>query len=202
MGLSIAVDSNGAVYTTGYFRYTADFDPGSGTYTLTCQGYNYCSFVSKLDSSGNFVWAKGMAGDGSAFGQGISVDSGKNVYTIGYFSSSVDFDPGAGTSNLTSAGFEDIFISKLNSSGDFAWAKSLGGTNHDFGAAIAVDSNSNVYTTGWYRDTADFDPGAGTFNLTSVGGYNNFVSLVRAVKMAEAASPWTRAATSIPRGTS
>ena len=56
-GYSVAVDSSGNVYTTGYFAATADFDPGAGTTNLTSNG-NYDGFVSKLDSSGDLVWAK------------------------------------------------------------------------------------------------------------------------------------------------
>jgi len=55
-GYSVAVDSSGNVYTTGYFEGTVDFDPGAGTTNLTSNG-NYDVFVSKLDSSGNLVWA-------------------------------------------------------------------------------------------------------------------------------------------------
>ena len=53
----------------------------------------------------------------------------------------------------------------------------MGGTGNDYGGtSIAIDSNSNVYTTGMFSGTADFDPGAGTFNLTSAGSGDIFVS--------------------------
>ena len=52
---------------------------------------------------------------------------------------------------------------------EFDWAAGMGGTSSDVGRSIALDASGNVYTTGYFRDTADFDPGAGTFNLTSAG---------------------------------
>ena len=174
-GNSIAVDSSGNLYTTGYFEGTVDFDPGAGTSNLTSAGGSDV-FVSKLDSSGNFVWAKSFGGTSSDIGNSIAVDSSGNVYTTGFFEGTVDFDPGAGTSNLTSAGDSDVFVSKLNSSGNFVWAKGLGGTSSDFGFSIAVDSSGNVYTTGSFAGTADFDPGAGTTTLTSAGNVDVFVS--------------------------
>ena len=176
LGRSIAVDALGNVYTTGYFSGTADFDPGPGTYNLTSAGYSDI-FISKLDASGNFVWAKDMGGSGAAaYGESIAVDASGNVYTTGYFTGTADFDPGAGTYNLTSAGGRDIFVSKLDSSGNFVWAKRMGGASGDEGYSIAIDASGNVYTTGDFQGTTDFDPGAGTYNLTSAGGRDIFVS--------------------------
>jgi len=127
--------------------------------------------VSKLDSSGNFVWAKKMGGDGSDAGRDIAVDGAGNVHTTGNFYSTADFDPGAGTYYLTAPGGDyfvdpDIFVSKLDSDGKFVWAGNMGGTSSDSGNAIAVDSLGNVYTTGLFSGTADFDPGPGTYYLT------------------------------------
>jgi hypothetical protein len=175
VGNSIAVDSSGNVYTTGYFHGTADFDPGAGTANLTSAG-SQDVFVSKLDSSGNFVWAKSFGGSSLDIGYSIAVDSSGNVYTLGIFRVTADFDPGAGTTNLTSAGINDLFVSKLNSSGALLWVKSFGGSSNEIGYSIAVDSSGNVYTTGYFPGTVDFDPGAGTANLTSAGSDDGFVS--------------------------
>lgn len=60
--------------------------------------------------------------------------------------------------------------------GDFAFASAFGGTGDDVGKAIATDSAGNVYSTGYFSGTVDFDPGAGTFNLTSAGSNDVFIS--------------------------
>ncbi|MEN7548786.1 SBBP repeat-containing protein [Rapidithrix thailandica] len=60
-GKSIALDSDGNVYTTGYFYGTVDFDPGTGIHNLNAMGYSDI-FIQKLDREGNFVWAKSMGG--------------------------------------------------------------------------------------------------------------------------------------------
>ena len=173
-GLSIATDASGNVYTAGYFQGTADFDPGPGTFSLTAASDDI--FVSKSDAAGNFLWAKQMGGASVEHAMSIAVDAAGNVYTTGYFSSSpADFDPGPGVFNLIPAGFDDIFISKLDASGNFVWAKQIGGAGEDFGYSIAVDGSGNVYTTGFFAATVDFDPGAGVFNLSSVGGTDIFV---------------------------
>ncbi|MBT6372369.1 MAG: hypothetical protein HOJ86_06840, partial [Acidimicrobiaceae bacterium] len=145
-GYSVAVDSSGNVYTTGYFNGTVDFDPGAGTANLTSNGYKDV-FVSKLDSSGNYVWAKNFGGTGNDMGYSVAVDSSGNVYTTGYFTGTVDFDPGAGTTNLVPNGSSDAFVSKLDSSGDLVWAKNLDVQIVGFGQfdrtalSIAVDSS-------------------------------------------------------------
>jgi len=124
--------------------------------------------------SPNWLWAKGIGGAGNYdYGPSVAIDPANgNVYTTGFFDGTVDFDPGAGTFNLTSAGGWDIFISKLDNSGNFVWAKAMGGTSSDWGNSIAIDpaGSGDVYTTGLFGGTADFDPGAGVFNLTPAGG--------------------------------
>ncbi len=174
-GLSITVDALGNVYTTGFFEGATDFDPGAGTFNLTSAG-NWDIFIQKLDASGNFLWAKRMGGTLFDSGDSIAVDASGNAYTTGSFSGTTDFDPGAGTFNLTSAGSADIFVSQLDASGEFMWAKQMGGTGYDTGHSIAVDASGTAYTTGWFQATADFDPGAGTFNLTSAGIFDVFIS--------------------------
>ncbi len=176
IGNSIAVDADGNVYTTGTFYYPgADFDPGPGTYNLTPTAGSDI-FVSKLDASGNFAWAKRIGGAGQSIGYSISVDAYANVYTTGYFQGTTDFDPGTGTYNLVSAGDWDIFVSKLSASGNFVWAKQMGGASYDVGKSISVDANGNVYTTGIFFGTVDFDPGTGTYNLSSASIVDIFVS--------------------------
>jgi hypothetical protein len=63
----------------------------------------------------------------------ITIDAAENVYITGYFKDTGDFDPGSGIFNLTSLGGEDIFIGELNASGNFVWAKQIGGTGYDRG---------------------------------------------------------------------
>jgi hypothetical protein len=77
-----------------------------------------------------------------------------------------------GAGNVTSAGGEDVFVTKLNSSGAHQWTTTLGGTSLDWGRGVAVDGSGNVYTTGQFAETVNF--GAG--NVTSAGNYDVFVT--------------------------
>lgn len=172
---SIKVDGSGNTYIIGQFSGTADFDPSTGTVNLTSSGLNDI-FVCKLNATGGLVFAKKMGDTGDDQGYSIVLDGGGNIYITGTFNGTVDFDPNAGVSNLTSAGSYDIFVCKLNASGNFAWAKAMGSSSQDFGMCITLDAASNIYTSGYFQGTSDFDPGAAISNLTSVNARDIFVS--------------------------
>ena len=114
------MDSAGAVYVTGAFSGKRDFDPGSGTCNLTSAGKTD-AFVAKLSASGGFVWAKRIGGASYDKALSVALDNKGNVLLTGYFSSSVDFDPGSGTTKLSSVGDHDAFIAKLSGAGGFSW---------------------------------------------------------------------------------
>ncbi len=217
-GWGIDVDSNQNVYTTGQFSHTVDFNPGSGSFNLTSAGL-FDSYVSKLDSGGNFAWAIRSGGSGEDYGRGLAVDSTGNIYTsdfdgthtavtkfdvsgnivwsdqidsrdgfdlaldargnvfvIGVFMGTQDFDPGPGTFVLTSAGDDDAYVLKLDNAGNFVWAVQLGGSGLESAYGVAVDPAGHVYSTGGFENTADFDPGAATYELTSAGSLDIYLS--------------------------
>jgi len=171
-GWDITTDVFGNIYITGFFNDTADFDPGPGTANLiSTAGYDI--FIAKYDSSGSYLWAKSIAGSGG-FGYSIATDAYSNVYITGRFVNTADFDPDTGTANLTSIGIYDIFFAKYDSLGNYLWANSIGSGTADAGNCIDIDTLGNVYITGYWGGTADFDPGVGTVNLTPVGSYDIF----------------------------
>lgn len=169
-GTGMSLDASGNVYTTGYFQGTSDFNPGAAVLNLTSNGYEDI-YITKMDASGNYIWAKTIGAANPDKGQSIAVDASGNVYITGTFELTVDFDPGAGIFNMTNTGSGVAsFILKLDASGNFIWAKQIGGTSGRYAQGIKVDTSGNLYTVGYYYGTADFDPGVGSFNLTSSGG--------------------------------
>jgi gliding motility-associated-like protein len=168
---SVAVDASGNSYGSGPFFGTQDFDPGAGVFNLTSVG-DADVFITKLDASGNFVWAKSIGGTLKDNSYGIALDPSGNVYVTGSFNGTSDFNPSAAVTNLTSAGFTDLYILKLDTDGNFVWAKSIGGNSFDGDEsfAIATDAAGNVFTTGYFTEKVDFDPGPGIFNLDFTSG--------------------------------
>jgi len=156
LGMSLALDltGSGSIFATGSFDGTADFDPSpTGVYNLTPSLFDV--FVLKLDSSGNFLWAKSMGGAGNDEAFTIKLDpQGNGVYTTGFFEMTCDFDPGPVAYNLTEAGGGDIFISRLDSSGNFAWAKGMGGSGSDYGDCLAISASGEVFLSGMFESSS------------------------------------------------
>lgn len=171
---AMAVDDDGNVYTTGYFTDTSDLDPTEDQNLLVSNGF-YDIFLQKVDSDGNFVGAFGFGGDFFDYGTGVEVDGDGIIYVTGVFQETVDFDPSGNSFELTSAGSEDIFALKLSPQGQLIWAKSMGSPAYEEPVSIGTDAAGNVYISGYFSETGDYDPGEGVFELTSNGGQDAFV---------------------------
>ncbi len=174
-GASVRLDVSGNFYITGGFNGTVDFDPGVGVFNLTA-GAAGAMFVLKLDANGNFIWAKMITSAvNNVSASSLTSDALGNVYVTGSFNGTVDFDPGAPVFNLNSNGQKEVFILKLNSSGNFLWAVSVGGACDDSGSSITVDVSGNVLVTGYFCSTVDFNPGLGVYNLSAIAVYAGFI---------------------------
>ncbi len=170
---SVAVDGSGNIYLTGEFSGTVTL----GGQTITSEGDDI--FIAKYNASGTVLWLRRGA-TGFDYGLGIAVDGSGNVYVVGNFEGTANFNtPSASGSNqLVSAGFSDIFIAKYNTSGALQWLRRGGGTSFDDGYGIAVDGNGNVYVVGTFNGTANFNtPSAsGSNQLVSAGGSDIFIA--------------------------
>ncbi len=162
----IALDPReGTLAVTGYFQDTVDFNDRKGTNLMMSKVKGRKdAFVAKYDTSGQFKWAKQLGG-GTAGTEalGISINNRGYVFTTGIFSDSSDFDPGPGAAYLISTvkPAQNIFVSKLDATGNYLWAKAMGGVSGSSGArgsAIATDHMGNVFTTGYIQGTSSLDP--------------------------------------------
>lgn len=174
-GFDIDCDDNNNLFITGYFNGIVDFDPTPGTNFLSSVTSGYGdAFVLKMDENGGVTWVKQFGGTGKDEGKGIQLDSSGNIFFAGYIQNIADMDPSAGVSNLTSNGSDDAFVAKLDQNGNLLWAQSIGGSDSDQGYDVACDNDGNVYYTGYFKATADFDPGVGVNNVVSGGSYDSF----------------------------
>ncbi len=176
VGNAISLDDSNNVYLTGAFKGTnVDFDPGPGTAYLNSAG-GYDIFFAKYDSSGNFSWVRQIGGTGDDIGGYIASVDRNNVYVLGHFQgANIDFDPGSGTTYLSSAGGFDFFFADYDAYGNYLWAKKIGGTGDDYVNDFGLDGLRNFYITGSFWGTSvDFDPGPGWVYLNSAGNTDIF----------------------------
>ncbi len=198
------IDAAGNIYITGYYNNTGsiDMDPGSGVYILPDSLGSSNGFILKLNSAGNFIFAKQFmfvprlsdyimgfpSSSGGVYPSKITIDSVGNIYSTGRFTGNVDFDPSSSSFHFLYLDYNasgwGSYVSKLDQNGNFVWAKAFIGqdslsTAFISSTSIQVDGTGNVYTTGDFHDgPADMDPGFGTYLLQvdSSSQWNNFLS--------------------------
>lgn len=174
-GYSLAFGTSGRIIIGGVIRNSFDADPGAGTATISPGSSANHSFVICLDANGDYVWSSVFSGAGTSICYSLVATSTGEVCMTGNINGTVDVDPGAGTVNLVSAGQSDFFVVKLNASGNYLWSARAGSTFIDLGNGISIDGNDNVYITGGFAGTVDFDPSGTTSNVTSNGSFDCFI---------------------------
>ena len=125
-----------------------------------------------MDSNGNIIWGKKIGNNGAEEGCEIEVNENGEVFITGGFSQSITL----GLTNFNSIGFRDVFIAKLNSSGNFIWAKSAGSNQDDVNYAIGLNRiNEDICTIGTYSGTFT----DGIYSITSIGGVDSYISKIQ-----------------------
>ena len=168
-------DTNEDLLLTGRFRNTVDLDPNAGTAPFTSNG-NDDMFMAKLSADGDFIWGNSFGGSGNDFASTIkNLPSG--IYLGGEFIGTVDLDPSAGVNTFVSLGFSDAFLSKFDTDGNYDYSYVLGGdsTNFENFYDIKEGANGNLYATGQFSATTDFDNSAAEALTTSNGNSDNFL---------------------------
>ena len=164
-GTGISVDAVGNSFVIGYFFNTATF----ATIQIESTGLSDI-FIAKYSPGGNILWVIKAGGTNYDKGYALTMDKNRNIYLTGIFAGTSLF----GSVYLTSysSDYYDIFIAKLNSAGNFLWAKNAGSVWSDQSKSIAVDQNGNSFITGSFVETATF----GTIQLASYGAGDIFVA--------------------------
>ncbi len=116
--IGIASNSAGDIFVSGHFETSADLDPDAVDVD-THTGFGYNVFLSKFDTSGDYVWGKSWGVMGEARGRGVATNATGISWITGWFQgSSIDFDPDpVGEDVHPSNGNHDVFLSKFLSDG-------------------------------------------------------------------------------------
>ena len=162
----LAVDSAGNVTVSGEFDAVGVFGPDSFVaFGTNSPLFPRDAYVCRLDVNGNFLWTRRLGGTRHDEANGLAIDPDGNVLVTG---TATGFWM-LGTSSLASNGGMDAFVACIDPSGATRWVRNVGGSVDDIGTAIAVGPMGEIWTTGTFRGTADFDPGNTVSSLTSLG---------------------------------
>ena len=172
----LELDQQGNPIIVGFFRDTVDFNPATTSTNIISSYGNDDIFILKLNSAGNFVWVKRLGGAHIDFASDMQLDASDNIYLTGQFHS-IDFDadPGVGTQILQANGITDVFVEKLDPSGNFLWVKEIGSASPIYSNALALDPSGNIYVAGHFLSSVGFNPGIAADSLNSNGQRDIFI---------------------------
>jgi hypothetical protein len=155
---SITTDSDGYIILTGLFMGSVSFGGG----TRTSAG-SYDVFLAKLDPDGIHEFSERYGNSTAQAGYSVTTDADDNVILVGNFYGEIDL----GGDNLTSSGFNDVFVAKFDQEADHLWSQRFGDSNDQLGTSVTTDASGNVIIGGWYNGSIDF--GGGDLTSTGVG---------------------------------
>lgn len=171
--------------STGDFTYTPNAGAsGSDSFTFIANDgsadSNTATVTVTINSSRigylEYDHTRTFGGTSRDYGQGVTTDADGNIYVVGYFSATANFDIGGAGDYISSAGNADAYISRINADGTYGWTRTLSGTNNVYGVGVATDSQGGVYIVGKYSGTANFDAQGAGDSRTAVGSNNGFIS--------------------------
>ncbi|MFT3786125.1 MAG: SBBP repeat-containing protein [Tepidisphaeraceae bacterium] len=168
----VKVDSVGSVIVAGSFERHTDFNPGKAKYIVDPKGRGD-GFIAKFSANDKLVWLTPIGSDSVERSEveavnSIALDAAGNVYATGTFAYITDFDPGKGVSEVRADGITDSFTAKYNADGSLGWARTQGGDRFDGGRVVAVASNGQVYSAGYFQRDVKLNPDAPSVNFSEI----------------------------------
>jgi len=177
-------DSSNNIHITGFFyESNVDFDGTAGTDTHSSNG-NADAFITKYNNDGSYGWTRTWGGTSVDYARDSMIDANGNLYVVGQWHDTVDFDFTAGVDNHSSSQVccWDIYLTKHSSAGSYMWTKSVGGdgTGDITTKNIISSTSGSMYYTGDLQgSTIDLDCTDGTDNYASAGSYDGFFTKMR-----------------------
>jgi hypothetical protein len=186
---AFAVGPGGDMYYSGYVRLRGDADPSKKTREIFDRGVDDTVIARLNGTSGAIKWIKVFGEDATRETVlGLAVDASENVLAAGVFNEKVEFDRSDRRFDREAVGSDDVYLARLNSRGDFQFIKTFGGKKQETVADLVQDNSGNLFLTGNFNKTTDFDPGPGEELLAAPSGGAAYV-----LKMdADANLTWVR----------
>ena len=177
---SIAVGPDGDAYISGTIRLNGDLDPGPDVRNISTRGVDD-TYISRIDgATGNLKWSRVFGeNDTAESALGLQVDAQGHVFAAGVFLREVQFQRGNPAFTRESSGGTDVYLAMLSGKGDFRWIRTFGGDKDESVVDMRLGPTGDLYVTGNFEKDADFDPGAKTRILESIGDTDAYVARYR-----------------------
>jgi len=157
-GTAVQADMYGNVYVGGTFENAVDFHPGYDDVVVrTSNGHTDC-FLCKYDETGKFKWVQTWGGEHPDYVNDLAITSDGEIYVVGSFGGTVDFDPSDEFSYQGANGTTDAYLTMFDFTGNWHWAKKWGGTGEDDANGISFN-NDRLYVAGNFQGSTDFGSG-------------------------------------------
>ncbi len=156
----IKTDTSGNIYIAGHYSSgNVDFDPDPVDSDVHVAEWHQSSFLAKYLPDGDYAWALtwGLSNQHDE-AYGVCLDDNGNIYVTGYFEGTIDIDPGPGVYEVTVVGSQDAYLVKFAPAGILLWVLTWGGGGNDIGYSVENYGTSDVYVSGGFWHTMDFDP--------------------------------------------
>ncbi|MEO8886450.1 MAG: hypothetical protein ABI367_10330, partial [Mucilaginibacter sp.] len=167
----VLADTNGNIIVAGAFNGTINFNPLGTAYNLTANTDSY--YIAKYSPAGQLIWLQPITGSIVGYTTNLGIDpSNNNIYVDGRFSSRLTFSTGT----INPVGTQDIFLARYATDGTIQWVKDIGGSGASvFNNGIAA-KNGEIYISGFFNGTADFDPSAAVSPISYHGQRDLFLA--------------------------
>ena len=166
----------GDIYVTGVFTGTINL--GNQKTVSSSSNQDGDIFVLKLSPQTGFDWITSAGSSALEWGYSIAASDSGDIVIGGTYSGTVSF----GGNYMTSNGNQDVFMAQLDSSGNWDWVETIGGTSDDLFGAVATNMSGNYSATGSFQSSIT----KGTKSITSSAGLDLFVWVVDPANNADA----------------
>ncbi len=196
LAYGICADNDGSAYITGVCSATFAF----GAQVMYSNGI--CDiYVAKFNADGSYGWIKQFGGgekfnpanaakymDAFEYGSGICTDKAGSLYVTGQFVDKVNF----GAAELKAKAFADMFVMKLDYSGEVKWASASGSKFTEWAKAIQLDNQGNIYVAGMNSEYGgiDFEDAGSAGNYKKVTKTSRGIGSVEKFSSADGKKMW------------
>jgi hypothetical protein len=173
---ALAIGPSGDIYYSGFVRLRGDADPSKRVRSVFDRGVDDTIIARLNGTTGALKWIK-------VFGENatretvmeLAVDASENVLAAGVFNETVAFDRRDPSFDRKAVGSDDIYLARLNSSGEFQFIRTIGGKKQESVAGMVQDDLGNLYLTGNFNKSVDFQPGPGQTVLAAPSGGSAYI---------------------------